>query len=163
MMTSKKTLLTLLMFLLLTPVFAQPKQTPAASKDCFREWLTVFRSRGAKPVTDGTQEVIITLRGQTSNECFMGKIEVLNGKIVLPLWIQKDDGSYEPNSSIGKKIDPEFASTMTQDELFSITDGMTISFRTQEGDFGRLFFYKFLNDKPKSNKVAPSPSALIKY
>ncbi len=160
-MNSRKTLLTVLLVMLLAPVFAQTKPVPPA-KDCFREWLDLFRSRSAKPIPDGTQEVIITLRGQTSSQCYLGKIEVANGKVKPPLWIQKDDGSFDTFGAMGKKLDPEFMGSMTEDDLLTITDGMTISFRTTDQDYGRLFFFKFLQDKPKANKVAPSPGALIK-
>lgn len=165
MNNSRKTLITLLMLLFMGTAFAQTKPAvtkTAASGDCFKEWYTLFRSRGAKQVTDGTQEVIITIRGQNSNQCYLGKIEVANGKIKLPLWVQKDDGSFETFGSSGKKLDPEFASSTSEDDLLAITDGMSISFRTTDQEYGRLFFYKFVNDKPKANKVAPSPSALIK-
>lgn len=169
MKTSYKLLLTIF---LLTPClsFAQSKGTPQkaspkASSNCFKEWYDLFRERGGKPVPDGTQEVIITLRNNNdgTSQCYMGKVDVAGGKIVLPLWVQKADGSFDTFGAIsGKKLDPGFTSSMSEDELLAVKDGMSISFRTSDMEFGRLFFYKFLEDKPKALKVAPSPSALIK-
>jgi hypothetical protein len=161
----KRILITIGLIVLIAPAFAQSKGAsakPAPPKDCFREWLDLFRERGGKPVSDGTQEVIITLRRSDKSVCYMGKIEVVGGKMKLPLWVQKEDGSFDTFGAMGKKLDPEFASTTSEDDLLSITDGMSISFRTNEQEYGRLFFYKFLNDKPKANKSAPSPSSLIK-
>ena len=166
MTTSKKNLIAVVLMLLITPVLAQTKNAASAkatpTKDCFREWLDLFRDRGGKPVPDGAQECIITLRRQEKTVCFMGKIDVAGGKVKPPLWVQKEDGSYETFAAMGKKLDPEFTANLSEDDIFAITDGMSISFRTSEQEYGRLFFYKFLNDKPKANKVAPSPSALIK-
>ncbi len=159
-MNSKKTLVTFLMFLLMAPAFAQTKTSPA--KDCFREWINLFRSHGAKTVTDGTHEVVVSLRSQSGSNCYMGKIDVVNGKLTAPLWMQKEDGSFETFREMGKSLDPEFAN-MNPDEVAAITDGMSISFRTTDGEYGRIFFYKFLNDKAKpKNKIAPPPGALIK-
>ncbi|MBL7863647.1 MAG: hypothetical protein JNK10_02145 [Cyclobacteriaceae bacterium] len=165
-----KTITRIIFFLLLSSPFlvlaqqgaAKAAQKPAA--DCFKEWYTLFRERGAKPVTDGTQEVVITLRNNHdgSSKCYMGKIEVVGGKIKLPLWVQKDDGSYDTFGALGKKLDPGFVSSMSEEELLTVVDGMSTSFRTSDQEFGRLFFYKFIEDKPKALKKAPSPSALIK-
>lgn len=161
----KKILITICLMVMISPAFAQGKSAsakPAPPKDCFREWLDLFRERGGKPVSDGTQEVIITLRRSDKSVCYLGKIDVAGGKMKLPLWVQKEDGSFDTFGAMGKKLDPEFAATTSEEDLLAITDGMSISFRTNEQEYGRLFFYKFLNDKPKANKTAPSPSSLIK-
>jgi hypothetical protein len=148
---------------MLVPVFAQNKSAaPQASKNCYGEWFTVFRSRGADPVADGMQDVVISLRSGDASHCFMGRVEVASGKMKLPLMIQKQDGSFETFASTGKKIDPSFATGMTEDELLTITDGMSVTFRTTDQESGRIFFYKSLSAKPKSNKVAPPPSVLVK-
>lgn len=165
MINAKKILITICLIVMISPAFAQGKSASAKAappKDCFREWLDLFRDRGGKPVPDGTQEVIITLRRSDKSLCYMGKIDVVGGKMKLPLWVQKDDGTFETFAATGKKLDPEFQATTSEEDLLAITDGMSISFRTNEQEYGRLFFYKFLNDKPKANKIAPSPAALIK-
>lgn len=113
-------------------------------------------------MTDGTQDVIITVRGTDKNQCYMGKIDVANGRMTLPLYVQKEDGSFALASSLGKTIDPEFTTATSVEDRLTISDGMSISFRTSDGEYVRLFFYKFLNEKPKAYKVAPSPSQLIK-
>jgi hypothetical protein len=166
MTNAKKILFALGLMLLMVPAFAQVKPSSAKAtppKDCFREWLDLFRERGGKPVTDGTQEVIITIRRQDKSICWMGKVDVVGGKMKLPIWVQKDDGTFETlSATMGRKLDPEFASNISEEDMLTITDGTSISFRSSEQEYGRLFFYKFLNDKPKTNKTAPSPSDLIK-
>src|SRR6186713_3114360 len=70
---------------------AKPTDKPAAKSaqpggDCFKEWYTLFKERGANPIPDGTQDVIITLRGSSDySECFVGKIDVAGGRIVSKL------------------------------------------------------------------------------
>lgn len=160
---------TLIFLLLITPVVAaaqtpQRSATAKPSGDCFKEWHTLFRERGASTVTDGTHDVVITLRNTQAGTsmCYMGKAEVVGGKIKRPIMVQMADGSYEPFSSLGKGLDPVFAKSLTEDELSTITDGMSINFIMSDMEYGRIFFYTFVNDKPKALKPAPSPKALIK-
>ena len=142
-------------------------QTPAkkpttASGSCFSEWYGIFKARGSKPVTDGTHDVIVTVRGEDNTQCLMGKATVQSGKIVPPLLIQKQDGSFEPASSLGKQLDQNWLATQNKETVFDVTDGMSITFYTTDKDMVKLFFYTFVSEKAKANKVAPAPSALIK-
>ena len=166
---------TLLLILMILPVAAwaqkgnapqktQPSGPQNAGGDCFKEWYSIMRDRGAATVTDGTHDVILTLRNTqngTSN-CYMGRVEVVGGKIKRPIMVQKQDGSYEAFASLGKGLDPVFAKSMTEDDLSTITDGMSVNFHMSDMEFGRIFFYTFVTDKPKGLKQAPSPKALIK-
>ena len=132
--------------------------------NCFKEWYSLFRDRGASVVTDGTHDVILTLRNTQdgSSQCYMGRVEVVNGKIKRPIMIQKVDGSFEPFSTLGKGLDPAFTKSMTEDDLSTITDGMSVNFHMADMEYGRIFFYTFLNEKPKALKQAPSAKSLIK-
>ena len=131
-------------------------------KDCYTEYYEAFRSRGGKPVPDGMQQVIIALKGSSGCQCFMGQIEVVGGKVKPPLQIQQESGEYHSISTIGKKLDAAFVSSMTPDELYTIKDAMSIVFRTADNEYGRLFFYKFVNKGVQVNKSAPPPSELLK-
>jgi len=75
-----KTILSLLVCLLSLTVVAQqgaksasPKATPAAKAapqkeavkkepGCYEQWYALFKERGAKPLADGTHDVIISIR-----------------------------------------------------------------------------------------------------
>lgn len=92
----------------------------------------------------------------------MGQIEVVGGKLKSPLYFQQENGDYRQMSTVGKKLETGFTGSMTPEELYSIKDGMSIVFRTSEGEYGRLFFYKYVNKGAQSNKEAPSPADLIK-
>lgn len=154
-----RSVLFVFIFLLSTGLFAQTK--PVSSAACYKEWYTLFKERGAKPVTDGTQDVIISLRSGDYANCFLGKIEVANGKLVSKLQIQKMDGSFE---EFDRKVSSNYqnAEGVLKEEIRDITNGMSFPLTLTDGEVIRLFFYKFLADKPKANKKAPSPSALMK-
>jgi hypothetical protein len=133
-----------------------------AKKDCYQAWYEVMRARGAKPVTDGMQQIVIALKDTVNCNCFMGQVEVAGGKIKPPLYVQQENGEYRPITVMGKKIEPAFAAAMGEDQLHSISEGMSIVFRTTDNEYGRIFFYKFVNKSAQSNKTAPSPTDLIK-
>ena len=132
-------------------------------KDCYTEYYEIMRTRGAKPVTDGMQQVVIAFKSPDGScLCFMGQIEVLGHKIKPPLYFRKENGEYKPVSTVGKKLEAAFAGSMSPDELYTIKDGMSIVFRTSDNEYGRLFFYQFVNKGSLGNTVAPSASELIK-
>jgi hypothetical protein len=139
----------------------KPADTAAVATNCYKKWYDAFSVRGAKPVTDGTQEVVITFKSGETTNCFMGKVEVSAGKIKPPLYVQTENGDYKTFASMGKKLDPEFVSAQG-DQLYKITDGMSVLFKTADNEYGRLFFYKFVNKGNQTNKPAPSPDELLK-
>jgi hypothetical protein len=150
-----------LLALFISPVIAQTKTAPTA-KDCYGEWYTLFRDRGAKPIPDGTQEIVISIRKDGYSQCFMGKVDVEGGRLKPPVYLAKDDGTFETLSETGLKLDPASVAAKTPDALTTITDGMSITAYTADHETVKIFFYKFVNDKPKKNKVAPPASALVK-
>ena len=132
-------------------------------KDCYTEYYDLVRERGAKPVPDGVQQVVIALKSADACHCFLGQVEVSGGKIKPPLYFQQENGEYRPVSTTGKKLEAAFVGSMTPDELYSIKDGMSIVFRTLDNEYGRIFFYKFINGKGAlNNKAAPAATDLIK-
>lgn len=140
------------------------QQGQGGGNNCFKEWYSLFRERGAAAVTDGTHDVVISLRdteGGTS-QCYMGRVDVANGKMKRPIMIQKADGSYEPFATLGKGVDPGFMKSMSEDDMMSIADGMSLNFLLSGGEYGRIFFYTFINEKPKALKQAPSAKSLVK-
>ena len=161
MIKFEKILIAAVLALLSSPVLGQTKPA-AAGKDCYGEWYTLFRERGAKPIPDGTHEIIISIRKDGYSQCFVGKVDVENGKLKLPVYIAKEDGTYETLADTGLKLDPTSVAAKTSDAVIVITDGMSVTAYTSDHETIKLFFYKFVNDKPKKNKVAAPVSALVK-
>ena len=145
----------------------QSKSTSSSApkpNDCYAEWNAIFHERGAKPVANGSQDVIITIRSGNYSECFLGKVAVQDGRIIGRPTIQKTDGSYQ---DWGREVAKRYfkADGTRTDEAISqleIADGMSGEMMLSDGDIVKLFFYQFVNEKAKANKKAPSPSALIK-
>ncbi len=159
----KKSLLFILFLGVIGTSFGQAKSTTSqgTSSHCFKEWYSLFRDRGANPVPDGVNDVVITLRNGDYSDCFMGRIEVTAGYITSKLQIQKMDGTYE---EFDKKASAAYlgADNTLKQELRAINDGMSGNIQLADGEMIRLFFYKSLKDKPLGNKKAPSPNQLIK-
>lgn len=151
----------LVCFLSLAALAQTGSANKPASNKCFQEWFSLFKERGANPVPDGMQPVIISVRGDEYGECFMGRIDVAGEKIIGKLQVQKMDGSYE---EFDKKLSAAYQNDqgVIKEELRGISNGMSNFVRLSDGEIIGLFFYKSLADKPKANKKAPSPSALIK-
>jgi hypothetical protein len=157
-----KFILTILIGLVSVGAFAQTTATKPSTTNCYKEWYTLFKERGTTPLADGTHEVVISIKGSDAySECFLGKIEVKEGKMAGKLQIQKMDGSY---GDFDKKATAFYTneSGQVKDELRFVNSGMSEEFTSTDGEVVRLFFYKSLAEKPKANKKAPSPSALIK-
>jgi len=157
-----KPFFTILVCFLSVAMFAQTGSAKTTSSNkCFQEWYTLFKERGAKPVPDGVQDVIITVRADEYGECFIGRIDVAGEKIIGKLQVQKMDGTYE---EFDKKVSASYQNDqgVIKEELRGINNGMSAFVRSTDGEIIGLFFYKSLADKPKSNKKAPSPSTLVK-
>jgi hypothetical protein len=165
-----KTLLTLFISFLSIGLFAQTgaskapakSTTPQKAASCYDQWYAVFKDRGATPIADGTHEIIISLRNEFDYaECFFGKVDVKDGKIVSKLHVQKVDGSYE---EFNKKVSPAYqnADGVLKEELRDVSNGMSEAIELGSGERIRLFFYKSIAAKEKANKKAPAPAALIK-
>ena len=132
----------------------------ATPMNCYKQWLDAFGERGVKPMTDGMQEVVIAFKSKESCHCYLGKVEVVGGKIKAPLYVQTEGGDYKTFVAMGKKLDPEFM-TVQGDGIWNITNGMSVLFQTVDQEYGRVFFYKSLNKNKQANKEAPSPSDLL--
>lgn len=133
----------------------------ATPMNCYKQWMDAFAERNAKPVTDGTHEVVIAFKSKESCRCFLGKVDISGGKLKPPLYVQTEGGDYKTFVAMGKKLDPEFVAVQGE-ALWQVTNGMSVLFQTVEQEYGRVFFYKSLNKNKDANKEAPSPADLLK-
>jgi hypothetical protein len=133
----------------------------AVPMNCYKQWIDYFNELGSKPVTDGSHTVVIAFKSKESCHCYMGKVEVANGKIKAPVLVQTEGGDYKSFLALGKKMHPDFLEVVG-DGLWEITNGMSVVFQTTDNEYGRIFFYKSLNKNKQMSKEAPSPSELLK-
>ena len=145
----------------ITSSFGQTKTGAPASNNCFKEWYAIFKERGADPIPNGANDVIISIRNGDYSDCFMGKVDVSGGMLAGNLMIQKVDGTY---AEFDKKVSSAYQGTdgRLKEDARGVSNGMSASVALSDGEMIRLFFFKTLKDKPKGNKRAPSPSSLIK-
>lgn len=124
---------------------------------CYEEYTKVFNERGAAPVPDGTQEVVITVREQGGKaDCYMGKVEVKDNKIVKAYGLILEDDSIK---KFGVKLNEKYSDPTNPAILFmEILNGMSTAFLSDENKLLKIFFIKQLNAKAKPVK----PSAPIK-
>jgi hypothetical protein len=149
----KKVFFTLICIACLTAgVMAQGSKPSAPAGDCFTEYNDLFRSRGAKPVTDGVHQCVIAIRKGSTSHCFTGKIEVKNGEFVPPVYIENADGTFD---EIKRELIPAYQSVALADRR-KIVDGTSITLLTTEGEEIKAFLTGFLQAKPKAHKAAPS-------
>ena len=139
-------------------VIGQTKAPVKESTICFDEYYSLFRSRGANPVADGTHQVVIGVKKGGTSRCFTGKAEVKNGQLVPPILVENLDGTFEALGTEYQLI-PAYKNT-AQADLLRIVNGMSITALTTDEEELKVFFVKSLKEKPKARKAAPAPGTL---
>ena len=129
---------------------------------CYLDYYSEFANKGAQPVMDGEHEVVISIIYQNKSNCYMGKATIKEGKIVLPVLMQKDDNTFAPLTTIFKNIDQSWLIQQDAASLYEINDGMSKMFRSDQGYLVQLFFPKSINSNSGVNVIAPPASELLK-
>ena len=128
-------------------------QTNATTKDddetnCYNKWAQKIYNRGAEEITDGTyDDVIVTFRKGANADCFTGKVEVKN-KRVLTISILREDGSYE---------DIKWE-TKSDDKIISISNGISSPIVLKDSRLVNVIWHKKIKPKKAPFKKAPDPT-----
>jgi len=145
----KKILLQLL--LIFTAVTGLNAQSQVEVSNCYNDYYKAFRDRGAKPVPDGSTQVVVAIRKDGMCSCLMGIITVRNGVPVNDLLIAKEDSSY-----IKFAFTPHTKYTTGEANFTNfIANGMSPTYYSSNEELINLFFIKYLNDKPAKYVNAP--------
>jgi hypothetical protein len=161
----KKILSILILGLLSGWAYAQdspPSIFSSGIEGCYSNYYISFHERGAYEVPDGEHEAVLVVVNNGRSECYMAKAHVENGVITAPLLVQKEDGTYVAAARMFKALNQEWLDTQDLTNLYTITDGMTNLFKTQENYWLRLFFHTFIHPDHGGNKKAPAASDLLK-
>ncbi len=149
----KKTITTLfLVFSASAFVVAQTNSTTITKKadeqtNCYLKWAQKFEERGSEEVVDGSYtDVIITFRNGSEAECYDGKCDVKDGKIV-GMYRKMEDGSFE---LVKKKLRYDFPIT--------ITNGMSKTVLTFEDELINVLFIKKIKPKKAGFVKAAEPT-----
>lgn len=124
------------------------KTPPADDSNCYTKWAQKFQDRGAEDVADGTYaDVIISIRTGSDAECYNGKCDVKEGKVIA-MYIKMEDGNFE---QIKRKARYENVPLV-------ITNGMSSPLLTMESDLINVLFVKKIKPKKAGFVKAAEPT-----
>ncbi|HEY0031251.1 MAG TPA: hypothetical protein VGC65_10865 [Bacteroidia bacterium] len=116
--------------------------------NCYTKWAQKFQDRGAEDVVDGSYtDVIITIRSGADAECYNGKCDVKEGKVVA-MYLKMEDGSYE---QVKRKSRYEGVPLI-------ITNGMSSPLLTMDSELINVLFVKKIKPKKAGFVKAAEPT-----
>lgn len=127
------------------------------AQNCYLEYYTLFTDRGASPIPDGPQDVVVTIREGQGSDCYMGRVQVKNNEIIAVDGLMLEDGTIK---KVGMKLSPKYKDPNNPAKLYTeITDGMSATLLSDDGKQVNFFFIKQLSAKTKAYKHAPPASS----
>lgn len=143
----KKILLAATIFFATSQIEAQNEEPRELT--CFNKWSQKFDERGADEVEDGVYtDVIITSRIGAKANCWSGKAEVRNKKLVK-CYIIKEDNSEEEITRTWKN---------NSNKEVSIINGISTSMITVHNELINVLWPKKIKAKKAAAKKAPDPT-----
>lgn len=144
----KKTILAFTLFIsVTTAVSAQTTKKEGDDSNCYLKWAHKFETRGAEEITDGVyMDVIITIRNGSEADCFSGKCEVKEGKVIA-MYIKMEDGKYELMKKKARFDIP-----------ITINNGMSLSMITMDEEIINVLFIKKIKPKKAGFEKAAEPT-----
>ncbi len=125
------------------------KNVDVPELNCFNKWSVKFEERGAEDVKDGVYtDVIITIRQGARSDCYAGKAEVMEGKLVR-FYTEKVDGSLEEVKKSWKG---------DTKKSVSIYNGISSTMVTIHNELINVIWPNKLKPKKAALKRAPDPS-----
>ncbi len=122
------------------------QNAPQQPSNCYTRWEQIFEARGAEEVKDGVHEdVIISVRNGDDAQCYTGKVEVKDGKIVA-MHRKLADGTYEA-----------YKPKLKYDIPMTITNGISATLLTPDDALINVIFPKTLKPKKVAYSSAPDP------
>lgn len=117
--------------------------------NCFNKWSVKFDSRGADEVTDGIYtDVIITSRVGGKANCYSGKAEVVNKKLIH-CYITLEDGTFEEVKRSWKN---------NSNKEVTIINGISTSMITVHNELINVLWPNKIKAKKPAAKKAPDPT-----
>jgi hypothetical protein len=143
----KKYLLAFAFFAGVASVSTAQSKKPDDDSNCYLKWANKFETRGADDVADGTyNDVIITIRQGSDAECYSGKCDVKEGKVIA-MYLQLEDGKYE---QVKKKA--------RYDIPITINNGMSSTYLTMDDEIINVLFIKKIKPKKAGPQKAIEPT-----
>jgi hypothetical protein len=143
----KKLLFAVTVLLTTTQINAQNEEPRELT--CYNKWSQKFDERGAEEVEDGVYtDVIITSRIGSKANCWSGKAEVRNKKLVK-CWIIKEDNSFD-------EVVRTWRGNSNKD--VTIINGISTSMITVHNELINVLWPKKIKAKKAAAKKAPDPT-----
>lgn len=144
----KSLLLTLTISISSFQIKAQAEE-PSRELTCYNKWSQKFEERGAEEVEDGVYtDVIITSRIGSKANCWSGKAEVRQKKLVK-FYILKEDNTEEEVTRTWKN---------NSNKDVDIINGVSESMITAHNELINVLWPKKIKAKKASAKKAPDPT-----
>lgn len=124
------------------------KKNEGVDLNCFNKWSVKFEERGAEEIKDGPyNDVIITFRQGAKADCYNGKADVKDGKLIN-FYIQLDDGSYDKVQKVWKN---------NSEKDVEIINGISRTMITVHSELINVIWPNKLKAKKAAPKRAPEP------
>lgn len=137
------------LILSLTTIQIQAQTEESRELTCYNKWSQKFDERGAEEVTDGIYtDVIITSRVGSKANCWSGKAEVRNKKLIK-FYIIKEDNTEEEVTRTWKG---------NSNKDVAIINGISTSMITVHNELINVLWPKKIKAKKAAAKKAPEPS-----
>lgn len=125
------------------------KKTEAVELNCFNKWSVKFEERGAEEIKDGPYtDVIITFRQGAKADCYSGKADVKDGKL-LNFYLTLDDGSFDKVQKVWKN---------NSEKDVEIINGISRTMITVHNELVNVIWPNKLKAKKAAPKRAPEPT-----
>lgn len=143
----KKTILAFTLFISVANAVSAQTTKKDEDSNCYLKWAQKFEARGADEVMDGTYtDVIITIRNGSEADCFAGKCDVKEGKVIA-MYIKMEDGKYELMKKKARFDIP-----------ITINNGMSLSMITFDEEIINVLFIKKIKPKKAGFEKAAEPT-----
>lgn len=119
---------------------------PATAQSCYEKYQKAFTERGAEDVLDSTYtDVIISIReGETTN-CYLGKVTVRHGRVLVDnFYIKLEDDSYD---NLGPRLKTS--------QPVEIKNGLSQIILDKNDNLYNVIFVSHIKPKKKGFKRAP--------
>jgi hypothetical protein len=145
----KKVYLFTALVLMTCGVSSAQKKAEAVELNCYNKWSVKFEERGAEDIKDGSYtDVIITFRQGAKADCYNGKADVKDAKIV-GFYLILDDGSYDKVQKVWKN---------NSDKDVEIVNGISRTMITVHNELINVIWPNKLKPKKASPKRAQEPT-----
>jgi hypothetical protein len=142
----KRIYLSLIASLIVCALYSQTTTATAEPSNCYTKWEQKFEERGAEEVKDGTHDdIIISIRNGPDAQCYTGKVEVKDGKIIA-MYRKLQDGTYEL-----------YKPKLKYDVPMTIINGISVTLLTPDDALINVIFPKTLKPKKVGYTSAPEP------